>query len=828
MFKNYLTTAYRHLLRYKLDSLLNISGLVIGLTAALLISIFIRHELSYDGFWQDSQRLYRIQTRWVMQGRDDINIVTSPGPLKAAFENYFPNEIQAAARLNIRTPVVYVGSESYADPISFADPEILDIFDFKIVAGDARAALRGNASIILNEMLARKYFGDADAIGKTLTLDNGYLKRDYQVLAVMRDLPLNTHLDIQALIKIDENDYVDNSGAWMFSNWYAASNHMYFKLREGNTIDDLNKRIDDFTDASMTVSKGKPSDVNKFNTIAVTDIHLHSKEAGNMKAGGDSDIVIAFGVIALLIVIVATINYINLTTARAGQRMREISLRKVMGARRSQLVFQQLGESTLLVGLALLATVFLVELALPFLNNMLQLDLVLELGDPLILVGLLSMLLVIGGLSGIYPALILSSTRPSDNLRATTSSSTQGAVRTRNILVVFQTAVTVGLVVATTVVYAQLTYFRLLDRGFEPNQLLVVQQVSRNGIKDQQEAFRQSVESLSGVTTASLSYEAPSLYSENNTFVGIPGESEEKSYPLGLTSVDLHYLQALQIPLLAGRFYQADMALDHEPRRDDPMANGLMQANIVINDRAVDALGLGTPKQALGRTIETMYEFEDGVKARTKTHLTIIGVIGNANLHSAKKAFRPELYMLDSHYNHLLVRYTGSGSDVLPDIQDSWSAMVPGEPFEYFYVNQALEKEFQSESSQANIFLSFALLAMVIGCLGLYGLAAFVTECRRREIGIRKILGARVRDIISLLFGQFFWLVLAANLMAWPVAYLLMSDWLQQYPFRIGNGWIVVICFLAGLLASIVVVMTVGSQAWSVARANPIKAIRHE
>ena len=307
MFKNYLVTAYRNILHFKLDSFLNITGLVIGLSAALLIALFIRHEISYDGSWQDSQRLFRIQTRWVMQGRDDINIVTSPGPLKVAFENYFPNEIQAAARLNIRTPVVYVGSESYAERVSFADPEILDIFDFEIIAGDARAALRGNASIILNEMLARKYFGDADAIGKTLTLDNGHLKRDYQVLAVMRDLPLNTHLDIQAMIKIDESDYVDNSGSWMFSSWYSASNHTYFKLREGNAIEDLDKRIDDFTDASMTVSKGRPSDVNKFNTIAVADIHLRSDAAGDMKQGGDSDIVYAFAVIALLIVMVATI-----------------------------------------------------------------------------------------------------------------------------------------------------------------------------------------------------------------------------------------------------------------------------------------------------------------------------------------------------------------------------------------------------------------------------------------------------------------------------------------------------------------------------------------
>lgn len=826
MFKNYLTTAYRNLLRFKLDSFLNISGLVIGLTAALLIILFIRHELSYDGFWQDSQRLYRIQTRWVLQGREDINIVNSPGPLKAALESYFPNEVQTAARLHFRKPVVYVGTESYTDTISFADPEILDIFDFEIVSGDAVAALQGNASIILNETLARKYFSDSDPVGKTLTLDNRYLKRDYQVLAVMRDLPPNSHLDLQALIKIDENDYVDNSGSWMFSAWNAASNHTYFKLNQGYAIEDLNRRIDDFTDTSLTVSDGKASDTNKFITIAVSDIHLRSEGAGSIKPGGDIEIVYAFAIIALLIVIVATINYVNLSTARAGQRAREISMRKVMGARRSQLIFQQLGESTLIVGFALLVTVVLVEFALPFFNNLLQLGLELELGDPLILAGLLTTLFVIGGLSGSYPALILSSCRPSDNLRATAPTSTGGAVKARNILVVFQTAVTVGLIVATTVVYAQLTYFRWLDRGFEPDQLIAVQGMSRNVMKDKREAFRQLAEGLPGVTATALSYEAPTHFYENNVRAWIPGESEDESYSLGSTRVDLNYLDVLQIPLLAGRFYQPEMALDRSPETDDLADGGVLQGNLVINERAVEALGMGFPEQAVGRTIETRYLLDD--EGSAKAYLTIIGVIGNANLHSAKKTIRPEVYQLDDAYYHLLVRHTGPGTYILTGIRDIWRDMVPDEPFEYFYVDEALEEELQSEANQANIFLSFALLTMIIGCLGLYGLAAFVTECRRREMGIRKILGARVRDIVALLFGQFSWLVVIANLIAWPVAYLLMSNWLQQYPFRIGAGWILVFCLLAGLLASLVVGMTVGSQAWGVARANPINAIRQE
>jgi putative ABC transport system permease protein len=826
MFKNYLISAYRNLLRFKLDSFLKISGLVIGLTAALLIVLFIRHEVSYDKFWQDAERLYKVQTRWVMNGRDDINIVKSPGPLKAALQAYFPNEIQTAARLLLSEQVVYLGAESYTDTITFADPEILDVFDFRILAGDARTALKDSASIILSESLARKYFGDADPIGRTLTLDNRYLKRDYQVLAVMRDLPLNTHLDLQALIRLDENDYANNDGSWMFARWNTANNHTYIKLNEGSVITTLVEQMDAFTDSNLTVSRGKASDTTRFTSIAVPDIHLRTEAAGSIKPGGDIEIVYAFAIIALLIVIVATINYINLSTARAGQRAREISLRKVMGARRGQLIFQQLGESTLIVAFALLVTLLLVELALPFFNNMLKLGLALELGEPLILAGLLATLLVIGGLSGLYPALVLTSCRPSDNLRATTSTSSRGAVKTRNVLVVFQTAVTVGLIVATTVVYAQLTYFRWLDRGFEPDQLLVIKGMGNTGMQSQQETFRALIEKLPGVQAASLSYEAPTVFNESNTGLRIPGEDQESGYSIGSTRVDPYYLQALDIPLLAGRFYRPDVALDHFPKWKEHPGSNFLQANVVINERAADALDMGTPQEAIGRVVETRYTLDDGNTG--KIHQTIIGVIGNTKLHSAKKPLRPEVYRYGEAYFHLLVRYAGPGSKILAGIQSTWSEIIPGEPFEYFYVDQALAEEFQSETNQANIFLSLALLTMVVGCLGLYGLAAFVTECRRHEMGVRKILGARAGDIVRLLFGQFSWLVIAANLIAWPVVYVLMSHWLQQYPFRIANGWIVVFCILAGLLASVVVAMTVGSQVWGVAKANPIHTIRQE
>jgi len=828
MFKNYLITAYRNLLRFKLDSFLNISGLVIGLSTALLIVLFVRHESSYDTFWQDPERLYRIQTRWAVEGRDDIDIVNSSGPLKAALESYFPNELEAVARFNVRRLLVNTGSESFSDPVALADPEILDIFDFDILSGDARLALASNSSIIINESLAQKYFGFEDPLGKTLTLDITFLKRDYQVLAVMRDLPNNTHLDIQAMIKIDENDFIDNNGSWMFSTWNSASNHTYLKLKSGIDIAVIDSQINDFTDATIPDSENKASTTTKLTTLPVPDIHLYSVAAGTeFKPGGDGEIVLAFAVIALLIVIVATINYVNLSTARAGQRAREIAMRKVMGANRWQLLTQHLGESLMIMTFSVAMTTMCVQLVLPFFNQMLSLNLVLNLADPVTLGGLLLAVITIGGLSGMYPALILTSYPPSSTLRANQSTQMGGATKARNVLIVFQTAVTVSLIVATAVVYTQLTYFRFLDRGFEPDKLLVVEGVSRNDeVSDKQPVFKEAVQRLPGVSSVSLGYEAPTKFNENNTRIWIPGESEDQSYPLGSTSVDYEYLNALQIPILAGRFYQRNMALDQMPSTDGLSDGEVLQGNLVVNERALKAMGMGTPEQAIGRTVETRRYPDDG--REVKIHLTIIGVIGNANLHSAKKPVRPEVYELAANINYMLIRYTGDAPQVLEQIRTIWLDMLPATPFEYFYVDQALAMEFKSEVSQANIFLGFAILTMVIGCLGLYGLAAFVTECRRREIGIRKILGANIGDILSLLLGQFSKLVLAANLIAWPVAYLLMSDWLAQYPFRISSGWILVFCLVAGLLASLVVAMTVGSQAWGVARANPINAIRQE
>ena len=503
-------------------------------------------------------------------------------------------------------------------------------------------------------------------------------------------------------------------------------------------------------------------------------------------------------------------------------------MRKVMGAKRHHLIVQHLGESTLIVSFAATMAFIVVEGVLPLFNQAMNLELAIDLSDPATVGGTLLMLFVLGGLSGLYPALVLSSYRPVNALKSNRSGDSGNSAMARNVMVVIQTAVSVSLIVATAVVYTQLTFFRNLDRGFESNGLIVVEGMSRTEVTGQSAAFKDELAKLPQVSAAALSYEAPTRYYENNIRIRIPGESEDTSYPLGTTYVDYEYLDVLEIPLIEGRFYQRDRTLDESPTTDGKSDGDVVQGNIVVNEHAVKTMGLGSPAEAIGREILTNFSVGEDEDGTVLARLTIVGVIGNSNLHSAKIPARPETYVLAPNYGHALVRYSGNAADALSQIRSLWSDMMGAEPFEYFFVDQALMEEFRSETNQANIFFAFAILTMSIGCLGLYGLAAFVTERRRKEIGIRKILGASIRDILSLLLSQFTRLVLLANLIAWPVAYLLMTQWLQQYPFRIGNLWIGAFCVAAGIVASLVVAATVGSQAWNVARANPIHAIRQE
>jgi putative ABC transport system permease protein len=823
MFKHYIRTAFRNVRKHKLDSFLNIAGLVIGMATALMITLVVRDELSYDSGWANSDRIYRVQTTWVIPGRKNIELVVSSGPLKPALENYFADQIDLVARLNYSRDTFITANEQYREVISYADPGLLDIFDLEMVAGDARAALADHSSIILSETLAAKFFGDEEALGQTLTLAD--MEQEYVVAAIMRDLPRNTHLVIDAIIAIEENHPAVGG---MFNSWNQANNHIYMKLAAGVQIDEIEARLAEFIDATLTSPPEgfeKASDFLILINQPVQGIHLDGQGAGARKAGGDRDVVLAFAIIAVLLVMVAAINFINLSTARAGRRAREVALRKVLGASRRQLVIQHMGEAFMITLCSALVALSIVELVLPFLGSVLNKDLILDLTDPFIGKLIVVTILLVGTLSGFYPSLILSAFRPAQVLKANQSTETRGTTTVRSALVVFQSAVTIALVVATSVVFAQVTYFRTVDRGFLSDNLLVVNGLGTDETRASNETFKAEVLKLPGVSAATLVLEAPTRFFEQNIRLWVPEHNGETSMVMGTTRVDPDYFNTMQISMLAGRGYDPERPLDMQPDTEGAMDGDIFSSNIIINAAAAKALGLGSPSAAIGEMIRVKGDAEDGSYI---VNLTVIGVAGDAQIHSVKIVPRPEIYMQRNDYNSLVVRFANNPAEARAAVQQLWQGIYPDELFDHYFVEEALAEEYQVEKGQMGLFFVFAVLTIIIGCLGLYGLAAFVAERRTREMGVRKVFGASVRNIIKLLMWQFSKPVLAANVIAWPVASYFMVNWLSQYPARLDNIWVGVFCINAGLFALFIALATVGTQAWQVARTNPIHALRYE
>jgi putative ABC transport system permease protein len=823
MIFNYIKIAFRNILRHKLDSFLNIAGLVIGMATALMITLVVRDELSYDRGWADSDRIYRVQTTWVIPGRKNIELVVSSGPLKPALENYFGDQIERVARLNYGRDTVITATEQYREVIGYADPGLLDIFDLEIVAGDARAALADHSSIILSEALAARYFGDEEALGQTLTLAD--MEQDYTVAAIMQDLPRNTHLVIDAIIAIEENHPAVGG---MFTSWNQANNHIYMKLAEGVRIDEIEARLSEFIDATLTSPPEgfeKASDFLILINQPLEGIHLDGQGAGARKAGGDRDVVHAFAIIAVLLVIVAAINFINLSTARAGRRAREVALRKVLGASRWQLLIQHMGEAFMVILCSALVALSIVELMLPFLGSVLDKDLSPDLADPFVGKLIAVTVLLLGAFSGFYPSIILSAFRPAQVLKANQSAETRGTTTVRSVLVVFQSAVTIALVVATSVVFAQVTYFRTADRGFQADNLLVVNGLGTDETRANNETFKAEVLKLPGVSAATLVLEAPTRFFEQNVRLWVPEHDGETSLLVGTTRVDPDYFNTMQIPLLAGRGYDSNRPLDMQPNTEGAVDGDVFYGNIIINAAAVKVLGLGDPSAAIGEVVRLKSDTDDGAYS---IDLTIIGVAGNALIHSVKVLPRPEIYMQRNDYTSLVVRFSNNPAAVRASVKSVWQAIYSNQLFDHYFVEEALAREYQVEKGQMGLFFVFAVLTIVIGCLGLYGLAAFVTERRTREIGIRKVFGASVRNIINQLMWQFSKPVLVANVIAWPVASYFMIDWLSQYPARLDSVWIGAFCINAGLFALIIALATVGTQAWQVARTNPIHALRYE
>ncbi|MCA0200414.1 MAG: ABC transporter permease [Proteobacteria bacterium] len=830
MLKNYITVALRNLLKNRLYTAINIFGLAVGLASCILILLYVRHETSYDSWFPNAERIYQVGTRFDVPGREPFEGGQAPGPTMDAMVKDF-SEIEAATRITSQRSAVTRGADVFTEMVVFADPNLFEVLDFPLVSGSKENALADVSSILLSESLAQKYFGSASPIGRTLPilLPMG-MKRDYRVTGVFKELPTNTHLDLHMIARLNSQDF--EKWPWVLQSWTSINASLYLKLKEGADAAAITRALPDWEKRSIpSLSFGGQdidmADMMTLSLVKLTDIHLHGKRSTADRPRGDMRAIAAFTAVAVMILLIACINFTNLATARASQRAREVALRKVLGARRSQLVFQFLSESLLLSAIAFMLAIAFVYAALPFYNSVLNRDLGLNFVDGGLLLPVMATLIVVVGLAaGLYPAMVLSGFRPARILKANKSAAAEGSGKLRAALVVVQFAISIGLVVCTTVIYTQTVYARNIDSGFDRNGLLIVRALGAlrgEEYKSARESIVAEAAKIPGVTAVTRSNDVPTDNGSSNNIFEIPGRPSTSPILISSRIVDFNYFDAYKIPLLAGRaFEEGRGGDDYTGTEDDKVARG---GNIILNQAALGKLGIGSPQEAIGK--EFRIAVGDAEKAR-QTTVTVVGVVGNIAYRSARDPIEPTFYIRDEEnlYNLSLRADPAMGAAVNAAMERLWRQRAPHIPYRSEFMETRITAQYAQETAEAKMFAAFSALAIIIGALGLYGLALFSAERRTKEIGIRKVLGAKVRDVVRLLVLDFSKPVLIANLVAWPVAGFLMRDWLNGFEQRISLN--PMIFGAAGFLALLVAWLTVGSHAFRAAQENPIRALRYE
>jgi len=821
MFRNYLTIALRNLVSHKLYSTINILGLAIGLACVILISVFVRYETSYDKHWAKADQIYRVaRTFKRMGGNDDLLLATNAPQTGPLLKADFPELEQVIRIWGFRLLLGRDDIAFYETGIKFTDPEIFEVFDIPLIQGDPATALSQPFSIILGESAARKYFGDEDPMGQTLTLEN---RMPVKVTGIMEDLPDNTHLRMDMLASLSSMAVA--FGDSFLENWGSNNFHTYVLTPQGYNIANLEAQIPDFLTRHIAEDA---NDWTEFPIQKLTDIHLTSNRDNEQQANGSETGVYTFSAIAFFLLLIACFNFMNLSTARSAQRAREVGMRKVMGADRKQLIGQFLGESVLLSLLAMILAVAMVELALPWFNSFVGMDLAFDyLGNPGLLALLVALALLVGFFAGSYPAFYLSAFRPATVLRGDLTRGSKGALF-RKVLVTAQFAISIALVIATGVVLAQMKYASELDLGLDKEQVIVLQGAPSTGFGSSYHTMKQEFLNQPSIISVSGANLMPS--DQNTNAMGIRAEeSDPEGRGMPFLNVDFDFFKTFGIKVIAGRSFSKERGTDLiiQPTDETPKTS----ASFMLNKLAARQLGW-TPEQALGKWFEvsTGDRFEQSVRG------PIIGVVDDVYFSSIREAIKPVFYQVMEpsyegamipNYGKMAIKFkAGSVNEVLELIDTTWKANLPAVPINRSFTDDNFAALYQTEQQQGHLFTIFALLAIFIACLGLYGLAAFTTEQRTKEIGIRKVMGGSVKDIVLLLTRDFSKQVLLANLFAWPVAWFLMNRWLETFAYRIDLGLLPFV--FAALMALVIAWLTVGGLAARAAWSKPALALRYE
>ena len=835
MWRNYLTVGLRSLVKSRTYAFINIAGLAIGLAACLMLLLYVRYEQSYDKWLPNSDNVYQLQTFYgAGDSGETLELQMSSYAAGIALQRDFPQVESRVYMLSGAPTVIRNGQALEVEDGRMVDGPFFDIFQIPFVHGNPATALRENGTVVLSRSQANRIFGDINPVGQTLSLDIRGTTVDHRVTGVFEDLPRNSHMRFNMLVRFDPNAYFSESPSFM-TEFGWQSGYVYVKLRPGTDPEAIHaqmpawerRNIPDETIGDSTVNQGDEQD---YRLVNVSDVHLGRAQQATMTPGNDRRSIVTFSVIAALILGMAIVNFTNLATARASQRAREVALRKVLGASRRQLVVQFLSESVILVTISMVLGLALVELLLPALSAFLDADLqITYFGAEGVLLPMLALVLVVGAIGGLYPAFYLSRFQPAQVLKANKSSAEPaGSGRLRSALVVAQFAVSIGLIICTAVVYAQTVFARNADPGYRREGLIQVENIGARKIAGQREAIVREIARIPGVTGVART--GIGIATSNSITMSVPMPGRTEPLEIGSYAVDANFFETMGVDVVAGRTFDENRPGDEatvDPENEEASIRGIVGrgVNVVINELAARRLGFNDPREAVGRQFRaTVYDSEKyGL-----TPVTVIGVVRDSRFRTVHSSIEPIFFRYSrGGLGWMVVRYeNASPTQVRDRIQAVWRRFANEVPFDADFSEDIVAEIYQAEEARAKTFAGFALRAVVIACLGLFGLAAFTAERRTKEIGIRKVFGARSRDIVRLLAWQFSKPVIIANLIAWPVAWWVMRDWLNSFDARIDLGPTPFV--VAGALALAIAIGTVSGHALRVSRTNPINALRYE
>lgn len=803
MFENYLKTTFRNFWRYRGYTAINLFGLSIGLATCIIIFTYISYELSYDRFHDDPDEIFRV----AVKGRfaeDFFNVAVSMPPLAAKLKETYP-EVRSFTRINKGDENAFFSIDDrrfYVSGLYFVDTGFFDVFSFEMLQGDPSTALAEPNSLVITEEIARKYFPGEEPMGRMIRMND---QRTMKVTGIMKDVPANSHLKFTMLGSFET--LLSEHGRERFDNWGSLFLHSYIRLHTGTDARALDEKIQ----LVIKDAFGEIADHYNIEMIPymqkMSDIHLHSNLMAELEPNSSITYVYIFSAVAVFLLVIACINFMNLSTARSSRRSREVGMRKVSGATREQLTWQFLGESLILSLMGLVVAFVMVEIFLPVFNNMTGLALEPFFHRPNTLLVAIGLAVFVGFLAGTYPALVLSSFQP---IRAIKGDLYQGMKKSalRNLLVVLQFSISITLLVSTWLIYEQMKFINHKNLGYNQENLVIIP-LKADRLKAQGDLFRNTFEQLPEVKMVSLTSSVPGRSLNGLGYVpeGIDSKSPWIIYTL---YTDDRFTDAMDMKVLEGRGFSREFITD--------------SMGVIINRALVRKIGWTEP---VGKKI---YSFGDdeGDTARSTYH--VIGVVEDFHFKSLHDMIEPSLLMLNREGpDFLVVRlFPGNTQEHIDKLAATWEAMEHAFPFDYFFMDEEYLDLYRSEQKMAQLFISFTILAMLIACLGLFGLALFSIEQRTKEIGIRKILGASVPGLLYRLSVEFSRWVLLSVVIAWPVAYLLVDHWLHSFAYHIeiiGHAWIFI---ASALIALVIALLTVVYQAYRAATQDPVEAVKYE